>query len=168
MRPRMKRRSFINRTIVPAVVLCVLAGATMAAADEPVMQLWYGDRQTFGVPGIAQQWINVLGNVSDADGIASLSYSLNHGPEYPLTLGPDTRRLVSAGDFNIEIDHQNLTVGYNQVVITAVDSLGASVGAGPVAGEPVRSAVVTRVISPIVIDGVLDESPGRLRQKSAR
>jgi hypothetical protein len=75
--------------------------------------------------GIPQQWINVLGNVSGSEEIVSLTYSLNGGPEWLLSMGPDDRRLASEGDFNvdIDIDHTDLISGSNQVVITATDGL---------------------------------------------
>jgi hypothetical protein len=50
-------------------------------------------------------------------------YSLNGGPESALSIGPDTRRLSSAGDFNIDLLYTDLVDGANQVVITATDSL---------------------------------------------
>jgi len=62
------------------------------------INIWYGSHQVFGHIGIPQQWINILGNVSDPDGVDSLTYSLNGGPELPLSMGPDTRRLESEGE----------------------------------------------------------------------
>jgi hypothetical protein len=63
--------------------------------------LFHGDDQVFGAPGEGQAWINVLGNLSGD--VMALFYSLNDGPLVPLSLGPDTRRLQNAGDFNIDI-----------------------------------------------------------------
>jgi hypothetical protein len=88
------------------------------------MQIWYGDSQTFGAPGVPQQCVNILGNVSDFDEIASLTYSLNGGPPQPLSTGEDAYRLVDAGDFNAEIDYASLNPGNNTVVITAIDNEG--------------------------------------------
>ena len=97
-------------------------------ADEttpPVIYVWFGTNQVFGKIGTPQQWINILGNVSDASGINSLTYTLNGVPgSPPLSLGPDNRRLGDAGDFNIEIDKANLNDGNNTVVITASDNGG--------------------------------------------
>jgi len=87
----------------------------------PVIDVWYGSHQVFGHLGNPQQWVNILGNVSDPDGMASLTYSLNGGPESPLSIGPDARRLASEGDFTIEIAYTDLISGSNQVVITATD-----------------------------------------------
>jgi regulation of enolase protein 1 (concanavalin A-like superfamily) len=89
----------------------------------PVIDVWYGSPQVFGYIGNPQQWVNVLGNVSDPEGVDSLSYSLNGGSESFLSIGPDTRRLASEGDFNVEIDYADLISGSNQVVITATDDL---------------------------------------------
>jgi len=89
----------------------------------PVIAIWYGSDQLFGDIGNPQQWVNVLGNVSDPEGVASLSYSLNGGPESPLSIGLDTRRLASEGDFNVEIAYTDLISGSNQIVITATDEL---------------------------------------------
>ncbi|GAB63955.1 MAG: hypothetical protein DWB56_06385 [Candidatus Jettenia sp.] len=92
----------------------------------PVVNVWYGNYQRFGYLGIPQRWINILGRVSDPDldDISSLSYSLNGGPKYPLSLGPDERRLTSFGDFNIDIAYTDLLCGQNQVAITATDTFG--------------------------------------------
>ena len=60
------------------------------------------------------------------DGVSSLVYSLNNGPEFPLTIGPDDRRLADPGDFNVEINYFSLTEGENQLVIKAVDTLNNS------------------------------------------
>ena len=97
--------------------------ATFTIASFPVIDVWYGSHQVFGHPGNAQQWVNILGNASDPDGITSLTYSLRDGPELPLSIGPDTRRLAFEGDFNVEIDYTDLISGLNQVVITATDIL---------------------------------------------
>jgi PKD repeat protein len=96
--------------------------------SPPVIDVWYGPYQPFGYLGVPQRWINVLGNVSDPDGISSLSYSLNGGPARPLSIGPDDRRLAEAGDFVIEIDYMELAPepGLNDVVIAATDSLGST------------------------------------------
>jgi uncharacterized repeat protein (TIGR02543 family) len=88
-----------------------------------VIDVWYGSHQVFGEIGNPQRWVNILGNVSDPDGMASLTYSLNGGPESPLSIGPDNPRLAAEGDFNVEISRTLLIGGLNQVVITATDSL---------------------------------------------
>jgi len=92
----------------------------------PALSIWYGPQQSFGQIGTPQRWVNILGNVSDPDGVASLTYSLNGQPELALYTGPDGYRLESSGDFNIEISIQDLNQGMNSVLIIAEDSLGNS------------------------------------------
>lgn len=94
---------------------------TQPPEGAPVIDLWYGADQTFGANGQPQRWANVLGNVSDADGLKSLSYTLNGGPSTPLRWGPDLRRLYMPGDFNVQLDFNELEDGPNSLVITAVD-----------------------------------------------
>ncbi|MDH3707467.1 MAG: fibronectin type III domain-containing protein, partial [Acidimicrobiia bacterium] len=84
---------------------------------------WYGDTQNFGALGNAQTWVNVLGNVSDPDGLSSLSFQLNGGASQPLSIGSNQRRLYFDGDFNVEIDISNLVNGPNTILIEAVDLL---------------------------------------------
>lgn len=86
---------------------------------------WYGTSQKFGSPGLAQRWINILGQV-DSQAAATLSYSLNNGPEQSLNLGPDSRRLSSAGDFNVDLDAQWLHYGTNTLRLTALTEDGSA------------------------------------------
>jgi hypothetical protein len=90
----------------------------------PVINVWYGDSQNFGQNGIPQQWVNILGDVSDFYQVTSLTYSLNGGPRQNLWMGENEVRLVAPGNFNVEIDYSSLQAGPNNVRITAVDSLG--------------------------------------------
>jgi regulation of enolase protein 1 (concanavalin A-like superfamily) len=92
--------------------------------SPPSIHLWYGDTQTFGQNGMPQRWVNILGDVSDFDELVSLTYSLNGGPELPLWMGENEFRLVSPGEFNIELDYSLLTAGSNNLRIKAVDTLG--------------------------------------------
>jgi hypothetical protein len=99
-----------------------------AVNAAPTIDIWYGETQDFGNHGTPQQWINILGNIQDAD-FSSLSYSLNGGASRPLAFGGDGslndgRRLWNAGDFNIEIDKDELVDGPNQVTIRAQDFAG--------------------------------------------
>ena len=88
------------------------------------INVWYGNVQKFGELGLAQHWVNILGNVSDPDGIQSLTYSLDGGAtEFNLSIGPDGRRLNYPGDFNVEINPLNLANGSNNVLIKAMDLL---------------------------------------------
>ncbi|MBX7250396.1 MAG: InlB B-repeat-containing protein [Candidatus Promineofilum sp.] len=90
--------------------------------NAPVINVWYGATQAAGLRGDPQKWVNILGNVSSAVPITSLTYTLNGGPPQNLSRGPDNLRLAQAGDFNIELDYTDLLMGSNQVVITALDS----------------------------------------------
>lgn len=114
----------------PRLILILAAalgtgGSLAARADTegPLIDVWHGTNQTYGVPGVTQRWMNVLGNVSDADGVDTLSYTLNGGTPVDLTIGPDTRRLADEGDFNVDIKREDLLVGANTVTITATDTL---------------------------------------------
>ncbi len=118
----MRRRE--GRVSRLAAALLAWAWAAAAVAAGPVIDIWYGDTQNFGQLGNPQQWVDILGNVSDPDGIASLSYTLNGGASQSLSIGPNTRRLLEPGDFVIELDYTQLLNGVNTVQITAVDGLG--------------------------------------------
>ncbi|NOX57982.1 MAG: hypothetical protein GXP29_03880 [Planctomycetes bacterium] len=98
--------------------------SAQAAPGDPIIDIWYGPEQNFGVPGVAQNLYNILGRVSDDTSVTSLTYSLNGGPQLPLTIGPDTFRLQNDGDFNIDINQNALNVGTNSFDITAQDSQG--------------------------------------------
>lgn len=103
------------------------AKANASTASIPVINVWYGPRQEFGLVGLPQRWANIMGNVADPDGVAKLEYSLNNGAFQELTIGPDSRRLDNEGDFNIELGFnalQETSIGDNTVVIKATDTLG--------------------------------------------
>lgn len=93
-----------------------------ALAEPPVIEVWYGSPQNFGQIGNPQPLLDVLGTVRTSRRITSLTYTVNGGPEQPLSLGPDRRRLQQKGDFHIELEKAALNSGANQVVIKAVDS----------------------------------------------
>ncbi|WP_138466093.1 cadherin-like domain-containing protein [Poseidonocella sp. HB161398] len=80
------------------------------------LDVWYGTTQTFGSPGEAQKWINVLGNIGGP--VATLSYSLNGGAARALSVGADTRRLQDEGDFNIDLAYSELDGSSADDVIT--------------------------------------------------
>ena len=84
--------------------------------------VWYGSTQEFGKIGTPQPTVDILGNVSNSGQVTSLSYSLNGGPAMPLSMGPDTRRLAEAGDFDAELALADLLAGANTLVLTAVDN----------------------------------------------
>ncbi len=93
--------------------------------SPPVIDVWYGDNQTFGNIGNPQNWVNILGRVTDANGISSLTYSLNGGSDVSLALGANGTRLVGEGDFVTEIDYADLNDGVNTVEFTATDGVGS-------------------------------------------
>ncbi|GAK58823.1 fibronectin type III domain-containing protein [Candidatus Vecturithrix granuli] len=122
-------RDSLNRVSPSEQVPKKPEGATPGTEDEdssgaPIIDVWYGPHQVFGHIGIPQRWVNILGNVTDKDGVASLTYSLNGGGEQELKIGGPYKRLVNKGDFNIDLAYADLLQGINQVIITAMDTLG--------------------------------------------
>jgi hypothetical protein len=113
-----------------ALLIALLPAFLSASCD---IEVWYGDHQRFGSPGLAQRWINILGRVTPPAGVATLHYSLNGGALQKLSLGPDGRRLARPGDFNIEIDARILPPGDHRVEITAHDERQS-----PLCAKPVR------------------------------
>jgi hypothetical protein len=93
-------------------------------SNGPVLTLWYGDSVAFGQNGNPQKWVNVLGNVSDDGSINNFYYQLNGGLPVDINIGPDNRRLINIGDFNIDIDAEDLTNGSNTVDLFAEDDEG--------------------------------------------
>ncbi len=102
-----------------------------AAATPPEITVWYGSTQPFGLPGQPQKWMDVLGNVTDADNdLTKLEYKVNNGVYVPLNFGgngsvADGRRLYNKGDFAIDLAVSGLNNGSNVVTIQATDALGA-------------------------------------------
>lgn len=109
---------FLSRCVGILAVWATLAGLP-AAAQEAAVDLWYGSRQYFGQQGEPQRWINVLGTVSDAAHIASLTYRLNDGVADTLSIGSDLHRLAQPGDFNVELPWDAVQPGENDLVVTA-------------------------------------------------
>ncbi|MGH9837454.1 MAG: hypothetical protein ACREEM_01570 [Blastocatellia bacterium] len=123
----------MNERVAAAVALLLVGAGLLAAhskmfavaANGPLtINIWYGEEQRFGRRGIPQRWVNILGSVAPAEQVTALSYSLNGGAARQLSIGQDKERLAAPGDFNIELDHQKLKAGNNQVVITATDKAG--------------------------------------------
>jgi hypothetical protein len=79
-----------------------------------------------GLLGTPQRFVNVIGNVSDPDGVQSLTYSLNDGPPVAMGIGPNGRRLVYDGDFNADLLIDDLMMGTNQLRFTMIDNEGNS------------------------------------------
>jgi len=93
--------------------------ATVTIAVGPVIDVWYGPTQSFGQPGVPQTWVNILGDVF-AEGLDTLTYSLNGGAERTLSVGPDAHRLEKAGDFNIDIAYAELDPSATDDVVSII------------------------------------------------
>ena len=109
---------FVSLCVGGLVLLVALVGRP-AAAQEAAVDLWYGPRQYFGQQGEPQRWINVLGKVTDAEHLASLTYRLNEGTPDTLSIGSDLHRLAQPGDFNVELPWDAMQSGENDLVVTA-------------------------------------------------
>ena len=98
--------------------------ATVSLIVGNPIDIWYGLEQTFGAPGEAQEWVNILGKV--AGDVTSLTYSLNGGPAQPLSVGADGKRLQNDGDFNVDIAYSALdgSAAHDVVTITATFASG--------------------------------------------
>jgi hypothetical protein len=95
---------------------------TFAPSPELNIEFWHGPDAVFGAIGRPQRQINILGNVFADAGVDELYYALDGGPELLLSVGPDTRRLLLPGDFNIELFLDDLSIGEHEVVVRAVDN----------------------------------------------
>lgn len=82
-----------------------------------MIELWYGDQQSFGDIGLPQRWINILGNISEAQGIRDARFRLNDSKWIPLSIGPDFHRLAKPGDINIELPLSRCREGENTILI---------------------------------------------------
>jgi len=120
------RKSLPNVILVGILEITIMVSASCTHSVPPEINVWYGSEQYFGFSGNPQKWVNILGYVSSENGIASLTYSLNGETALPLSIGPDGTRLAHPGDFNIDIDNNDLKEGANAVTITATDSLHTS------------------------------------------
>ena len=122
-----------------AVALWSMAVPPSASAQSsgPEIDVWYGLNQRVGHLGNAQADFNLLGNVSDPDGVQGLKYRLNSAGSVGLTVRkaiepgeiPSNqvqrwRRLAATGDFNADIPIEDLQPGANQVELIAEDELG--------------------------------------------
>ncbi|MFC1504848.1 hypothetical protein ACFL6D_05475, partial [Spirochaetota bacterium] len=128
---------FVNifiRSVNKHIILYIILLFAFLHTQTPVIDVWYGNTQYFGQIGMPQQWINILGKVTDPErDVSSLSYSLNGGAARMLSFAGDGScsdglRLWNEGEFNIDIDKEELLNGNNEVVITARDSLGHTSG----------------------------------------
>ncbi len=99
--------------------------ATVTLVVGNPIDVWYGLDQTFGSPGEAQEWVNILGNVGGD--VTSLSYQINGGDAHELSIGPDTRRLQHNGDFNVDIAYSALDGSANNDIVTITATLASGV-----------------------------------------
>jgi LmbE family N-acetylglucosaminyl deacetylase len=145
-------------------------------AGGPDIDVWNGDTQTFGEVGIPQTWVNVTGNVSDPDGVQSITGSVNGGGREQLGFQPDGWRIQRPGDFNYEINISELLPGANTVELRATDSagrvttrtvtvnwLGQSAGAAPPSNGPVLVIAAHPDDESLGMAGIIDraKSAGR-------
>lgn len=93
-------------------------------SHDSKINFWYGKSQVFGNEGNPQKWINILGQVSDPDGIYHVYFLLNGDDMGPVHIGPSALRLVSDGTFNLEIDRNKLKAGVNTIAVKVTDLLG--------------------------------------------
>ena len=108
----------------------------LAAQELPAWNVWYGKKQSFGSPGRAQRWINVLGNLSNSSTVRYANYRLNDGPASPITFGGDLHRLAQPGDFNLDIAWYQCESGLNRLVLMAET----------LSGQQVRDTVLLNVV----------------------
>ena len=110
-----------------SIIVFILTLTTLSSCQrksKPIIHLWYGEEQFFGQMGNTQKFINILGNIGSDMPLAEHFYSLNGSEEVNFNLGSDLHRLAIPGDFNIEFTRDMLKVGENNLLITAIDSLG--------------------------------------------
>jgi hypothetical protein len=93
-------------------------------ADAPTIEVWYGDEQHFGLRGVPQKWVNILGRATGRVKLESLHCSINGGAPIALSVGADGFRLARAGDFNVELEFDALRTGANTLTLIATDSAG--------------------------------------------
>ena len=123
--PMISVRGWVFNGLLVMILLLVGCSESAPSTDNPIsLEIWYGDQQQFGTPGLAQRWINILGNVSSPHGIQEMHYKLNEGAAKSLSLGSDLHRLAAIGDFNVDIDAESCKDGVNWLVLEVVDSAG--------------------------------------------
>mgnify|MGYP001348422294 FL=1 len=98
----------------------VVTTPTWPQFSGPAIDVWYGTEQAFGEIGLPIPYVNILGRV-DVQNLASLQYSLNGKPFRPLAVGPNSCRLAAHGDFNVELDLDQLLIGLNRLELRSLD-----------------------------------------------
>ena len=119
--------NFLSSFLLCFVLSALISCQNKNIPDGPEIVIWHGLYQKVGHLGNAQDDFNVMGKVSPADSIASLTYSLNNGPFNRLNFGEDTpgyRRFAELGHFNADISISELLSGENIVEIIATDKNG--------------------------------------------
>ncbi len=109
---------YVSNTAAPG------GGTSTPGTGDSVISLWSGDHQAFGAVGNPQPWVNLLGNISDPDGVTAVDYRLNGGTPRTVNLGPDGKRLARPGDVNLDIARSLLRAGSNTVDVRVTDTLG--------------------------------------------
>ena len=107
-------------SVVFSIALLFLSGCKPNNAKDQIIKIdiWYGEEQRFGNIGNPQRQINILGNVSPVDSSTVAFFTLNgEKTKQKLTLGSDLHRLAKEGDFNIEIERNELKEGENTVLL---------------------------------------------------
>ena len=98
--------------------------AACPASGAPVIDVWNGTSQRVGHLGQGQRWFNVMGNVADPNGVLYLDQSLNGSPRRQVQITTSNLRIAQPGDFNLEIDVNDLHPGANQLDLIAQDGQG--------------------------------------------
>lgn len=104
----------------------ILAGEAKDPPAERRIAIWHGPAQRFGHRGEPQRWLNVLGHIGGASEVRAATYAINHGRPRPLTLGSDLFRLAARGDFNAELNWDELRPVTNTLTVTAEYRDGAT------------------------------------------
>ena len=113
-------------SIIVSLFCMLISSCEVSSVDQenaPKINFWYGDTQSFGQQGNPQNWINIVGNlsqtgVSNVKSLVEGTYSLNGEAAKSFAIGEDNNRLVNDGDFNIGIDHNRLREGGNTVKVS--------------------------------------------------
>jgi hypothetical protein len=121
-----ERRNGVSRASGWLALIAGLFLSSVMAGEEPgvLIEVWYGDEQSFGHLGHPQRWVNILGHASPGDELRALTYSLNGAAPQPLSFREDNKRLARTGDFNVEIDRARLSEGENRIVLHATNRTG--------------------------------------------